>query len=312
MGVFVNIKHKLNFDELKASGELPSPKGVALAVMELFKRENLALPELAHTILADPALTGRIIKMANSVNPNRSRPIASVTVDTLILIGIQATRQAVLALSLVMSYRKGQCKGFDYQTFWSHSLAMACVVQTVGTVVRTAPLAEIFICGLLAEVGQLGLAAVRPDDDSKLLEQYAGKPLEELLQAESNEFGMNHCDLTAAMMADWGIPQLFIDAVTYYHDPGASGFAQGSRNLNLVLALQLAAQLADLFTAPDHARAAMLPRIFEIGASLNLDAEHVVAIANHAAQDWLEWGELLNIKMWAVPPLEAPKVDGGA
>ena len=188
---------------------------------------------------------------------------------------------------------------------------MACAAQTISAVVRTAPAAEVFVCGLLAEVGQLGLATVRPDDDSELLEQYAGKPLKELLQAESDEFDMNHCDLTAAMMADWGMPQLFIDAVTFYHDPEASGFERGSRNLNLTLTLQLAVQLADLFTAPDRARAAMLPRIFEIGASLNMDAEHVVTITNHAAQDWLEWGELLNIKMWAVPPLEIPKIEDG-
>lgn len=307
----MTAKHKLDFDELKASGELPSPKGVALAVMDLFKRENLALPELAHTILADPALAGRIIKMANSVNPNRNRPIASVTVDTLILIGIQATRQAVLALSLVMSYSKGKCKEFDYPGFWLHSLAMACATQTVSTVVRTAPLAEAFTCGLLAEVGQIGLAAARPGEYSRFLKQYADKPLKEQLQAESDQFGMNHCELTAAMMTDWGMPRLFIDAVSFYHDPEASGFAQGSRNLNLVLVLQFAAQLADFFTAPDDARAVMMPHIFAMGAALGLDAEHVVAIAGHAAQDWLEWGGLLNMRMAAVPPLEIPEDDGG-
>ncbi|MDH4284144.1 MAG: HDOD domain-containing protein, partial [Gallionellaceae bacterium] len=256
------------------------------------------------TILADPALAGRIIKMANSINPNRNRPIASVTVDTLILIGIQATRQAVLALSLVMAYRKGKCKKFDYERFWSHSVATACVAQTIGAVVRTAPLPEIFTCGLLARVGQLGLAAVRPDDDSKLIELYAGKPLMELLQAESDEFGMNHCDLTAAMMADWGMPKLLIDAVYFHYDPAASGFAQGSRGLNLTLTLHLAAQLADLFTAPDQARCALLPPVFETGAMLGLGADDVAAIANHAAQDWLEWGELLNIKAAAMPTLE--------
>lgn len=300
----MTAKPKLSFEELKASGELPSPKGVALAVMNLFKQENLSLPELAHTILADPALAGRIIKMANSINPNRNRPIASVTVDTLILIGIQATRQAVLALSLVMAYRKGKCKKFDYEHFWSRSVARACAAQAIGAVVRTAPLSEIFTCGLLAEVGQLGLAAVRPDDDSRLLEQYAGKPLEALLQAESDEFGMNHRDLTAAMMADWGIPKLFIDAVFFHQNPESSGFGQGSRSLNLALTLQLAAMLADLFTATEQARKELLPCIYEAGALLELDASHIAAIANHAAQDWLEWGGLLNIKITAMPPFE--------
>ena len=66
-----------------------------------------------------------------------------------------------------------------------------------------------------------------------------------------------------------------------------------------------------MFIAPDRARTAMLPRIFEIGASLDLDADQVVAIANHAAQDWLEWGDLLNIRMWAVPPLEMPEDENG-
>lgn len=300
----MTAKHKLDFEELRASGNLPSPKGVALAVMDLFRQENLSLTELAHTILADPALAGRIIKMANAINPNRNRPIASVNTDTLILIGIQATRQAVLALSLVMSYRKGKCREFDYQNFWAHSLAMACAAQTVGTMVRTAPLAELFTCGLLAEVGQLGLAAARPGEYSGFLKQYADRPLKEQLRAESEQFGMNHCELTAAMMADWGMPGLFIDAVSFYHDPEASGFAQGSRSLNLILALQFAAQLADFFTAPEDARAAMSQRIFGAGASLGLDGEQVAAIADHAARDWLEWGALLNIRMTAAPRLD--------
>lgn len=303
-------KRKIDFEELKISGTLPSPKGVALAVMNLFKQENLALPELAHTILADPALAGRIIKMANSVNPNRSRPIASVTVDTLILIGIQATRQAVLALSLVMSYRKGKCKRFDYQHFWARSIAMACAAQTAGAVVRSAPLAEIFVCGLLAEVGQLGLAEVRPDASSKLNKQYEGKPPEELLHAEFEEFGMTHRELTIAMMADWGIPKLLIDAVFFHHNPEASGYAAGSRSLNLTLLLHFSARLADLFIVSEQERAALLPRIYEAGALLGLDAAQAAMIANCAAKDWLEWGGLLDIKTVPMPPLEAPKMRG--
>lgn len=302
-------KRKLDFEELKASGELPSPKGVALAVMNLFKQENLALPDLARTLLGDPALAGRVIKMANAVNPNRHRPIASITVDTLVLIGVQATRQVVLALSLVMSYRRGKCREFDYQHFWGRSVAMACAAQATGAVVRSAPPAEIFVCGLLAEVGQLGLATARPDTDSKLLGQYAGRPIEELLHAEFEEFGMSRRDLTAAMMADWGMPELFVSAVRFHHDPAASGHAAGSRSLNLTLLLHFSARLADLFTAPEQERATLLPRIYEAGTLLGLDAAQVAGIANRAAEDWVEWSGLLNIKTVPMPPLEAPEND---
>jgi HD-like signal output (HDOD) protein len=298
------VSDKLNFDELKAEGVLPSPRGVALTVMQLCQQEDIALPVLAHTILGDPALAGHIIKLANIVNPNKNRPIASVTTDTLILIGIHAIRQAVIGHALITAYQKGKCSEFDYRHFWSNSAAMACAAQSIGTVVRIAPLAEVFTCGLLAEVGQLGLATARPDAYSTLLKQYAGKPLNELIQAESHQFGMDRRTLAGAMLADWGMPRLFVDAVSFYDRPGNSGFAPGSRHLNLILTLQLAALLANIYTAPDHARAALVPGIFEIGTTLDLNAERVVAIANQAALDWLDWGELLNIKTSAVPLFE--------
>ena len=299
----------LNFDELKASGKLPSPKGVALAVMQLCQQENISLHELAHTILADPVLAGNIIKMANAVNPNRNRPIASVTIDTLILIGIQAVRQAVLGFSLVSDYRKGSCKQFNYTHFWSHSTAMGCAAQAVGSVVRIAPIAEIFTCGLLAEIGQLALASARPEAYSELLNKFAEMPLKDLMQAECQEFGMGRRALVAAMMKDWGMPQLFIDVVSSYDDIQAGGFGEGSRHINLALALQLAAQLANVYLAPLDERDAMMVRVFEIGTALNLNAERVVAIANLAAHDWLEWGRLLNIRSVAMPEFVVPETD---
>lgn len=307
-----NTSDLLNFEDLKAAGKLPSPKGVALAVMRLCEQENISLPELVHTILADPVLAGNIIKMANAVNPNRNRPIASVTIDTLILIGIHAVRQAVLGFSLVNDYKKGTCDAFDYQYFWSHCTAMACAAQAVGSVVRIAPIAEIFTCGLLAEIGQLALATARPEEYSELLKKFAELPTKELIQAERQQFGLGRRELVGAMMMDWGMPQLFIDVVSSYDDTQKGGFADGSRHLNLALALQLSAQLANVYLAPLAQRDELMVRVFEIGELLNLNAERVVAIANLAALEWLEWGRLLNIRSTVMPEFVIPGEENAA
>lgn len=66
------MNDKMDFADIKASGSLPSPKGVMLAVMRLCQREQVSLQELAHAIQADPVLAGRIIKVANVANPNTS------------------------------------------------------------------------------------------------------------------------------------------------------------------------------------------------------------------------------------------------
>lgn len=276
-----------------------------MTLMRQVQKENVALPVLVQTIASDPALTGQIIKLANAVNPDRSRPIASVTVDTLLIVGTHAVRQVAIGLSLVTAYQKGECRTFDYARFWAHSTAMACAAQNIGTLVRLAPLTEVFTCGLLAEIGQLVLATVRPEAYSSLLKQYANQPVDVMVQAESHQFDIGRRALAAAMMADWGMPQLFIDAVSSYDHPEAAGFDPGSRRFKLALALKMADQLATMYTSPDDPNAAMLPDIIELGAKLNFSTEQVLSIANQAASDWLEWGRLLNLKIKAVPLLEA-------
>jgi len=301
------VDDKLDFAELKAAGILPSPKGVALTVMKLCQRENVSLPELAHTIQADPVLDGRIIKIANVVNHNKARPIASVTTDTLILIGIQAVRQVILGFSLVTTYREGDCKAFDYTRYWSRSVAMASAAQAIGAAVRIAPPAELFTCGLLSGVGRLGLAAVRPDAYSTLLEQMAGPCNNDLVAAETARFGLNHRDLSSSMMADWSIPKLFIDVVFHHENPEASGFAEGSRQRKLTHTVQLAALLADTFLADEHERARQLPRLFQLGNQLDISPEQLVGIANQTLREWADWGQLLHIETGKLPEFMLPE-----
>ena len=53
-------------DELKACDRLPSPKGVALALMQVCQREDATTQEVAKIVQTDPALSGCVIKQANS------------------------------------------------------------------------------------------------------------------------------------------------------------------------------------------------------------------------------------------------------
>ena len=54
------------FEEIKRGGHLPSPKGVAMKVIELTRNNDASIQEVAHAIKADPALSGRILKVANT------------------------------------------------------------------------------------------------------------------------------------------------------------------------------------------------------------------------------------------------------
>ena len=49
------------FAELKATGKLPSPKGVALSIIRLLQRDDYRVPDLVQLVQSDPAIAGRIL-----------------------------------------------------------------------------------------------------------------------------------------------------------------------------------------------------------------------------------------------------------
>ena len=82
------------------SGELPSPKGVALAILELCRRDDTTLAEIARVVQTDPALSSRLIRQANSAAQGAVRPIASV-VDAIGRLGIGTVRNLLRWCSFV-------------------------------------------------------------------------------------------------------------------------------------------------------------------------------------------------------------------
>src|SRR4051812_23495766 len=148
-----------HFEQLKATGDLPSPKGVALAIMRLTAQADVSMAELARIIRTDPAFVGRLIRAANGVIGYGRRPIASVQ-DALTVLGMPAVRTMALGFSLLTNYKSGACASFDYARYWSSSLVAAVAAQAVCLRTRVAAPDETYCLGLLARVGELALATL--------------------------------------------------------------------------------------------------------------------------------------------------------
>lgn len=289
--------------ELKAMGDLPSPKGAALAVMRITRRDDVSVHELAHVVQTDPALVGRLIKAANSSQTGAHRPVAAVQ-DALIVLGISTVRYLALSFSLLSNYRSGHCKNFDYRSFWSHSLACAVAAQAITAQVRVAPPEEAFSVGLLCRIGELSLATVFPQEYSRLLERRARAPETPLAALERDTFAMAHADLTAAMLEDWGLPRMFVEPVFAHEAPERANFPADSRPYRLTWVLVLARQIADICMAAEDKRRSMMPQLYLIGSRLSLESEALTALCDQVVRDWRGWAEQLRIEARNVPPFD--------
>jgi len=289
-------------EQLNLSAQLPTPKGVALAVLEISRRENATLGEVARVVQTDPALSGRLIKLANTQS-HIARPVVSVQ-EAVVRQGMTSVRQLALGFSLLDQYRSGTCAGFDYQTYWSHSLLMGLAMQALGSRVRSASPDELFICGLLAQVGQLALATAYPVEFSSVLADYQSDRTQSLLALERAKLETDHTELGIVMMGDWGLPKVFTDPLACYETPQNANFTPDSRSSSLMLILQLAHRLADFGLAGADARPHLAREWIDRAEALDLTPETAGGFIDKVIASWREWGEMLKIPTAALPPFE--------
>ena len=288
------------YAQLKTAGELPSPRGVAIAIIRLTQSNDVSLAEIGRVIKGDPAFVGRLIKAANGLVAENRRAVVSVQ-EALMVLGLPAVRTLALGFSLLSAYRKGACAGFDYQRFWSSSLLMALSMQALAQRVRVVPADEAFSLGLLARVGELALATLYPDAFSRLLADIQRNPQHHQVVLEDQAFAMNHRELGAAMLTDWGVPDPLVQPVRFHEQPELAGYAEDSRGAGLVQCLVLARAIAQLCLAPEAEHARLMPPMLRLSSRLGLSRGEFVALCERVGRDWGEWGKLLQIRTENAP-----------
>jgi diguanylate cyclase (GGDEF)-like protein len=286
---------------LKIGNRLPTPKGVALEVINLTQREDASNHDIVRMISADPALSARVIKAANVLLTNPSRPIATIA-DAVTVLGVRALRQLVLGIALIVDYRHGPCKQFNYLHFWAHSLLTGIAAKHLAARARLAVAEEIFVLGLLGNIGQLALATAYPEEYGDVLEHAKGKALDELCRQEHDKFDCDEAELSEAILADMHFPKIFQALAHDFRQPERSKMAESSREWRLLHLLHVASLLADACLASPAERGKLVAKLRPHAARVAIETDHLIEIGDACVRDWLEWLELLNMGMVHIPP----------
>lgn len=291
-----------SIEQLRLGGQLPSPKGVALSIMQICQRDNATLAEVVRLVQTDPALSGRLLRLANNAANHKLRVVASIH-DAVMSLGMTTVRQLAMGFSLVDQYPQGLCKRFDYPAFWSHSLFMAVASQELGRMVPIGTPDELFACGLLAQIGRLALVTAYPSEYALILDaQGDGAGLQQL---ERERLGVDHTELTAAIMGDCGIPKALLEPVYYHEAPAAPGFAEGSRPYLLTQLFAQARRMADLGLSAESERQDNVAELMLSGGKIGLDAKALGEVFDRVVEQWQSWAELLRLPVSPLPSFSA-------
>lgn len=124
---------------------------VAAELVEMTRRPNTSVADVAKTLTKDPTLAAQLIRRANSAA--YAATIKAQTVrEAAVRVGLQGVRN--LALEIALSMRIFRAEGYQpiADALRRHSVATAYLAALVCRYTKTSA-AEAFLCGLLADVG---------------------------------------------------------------------------------------------------------------------------------------------------------------
>jgi diguanylate cyclase (GGDEF)-like protein len=296
------------FEELKTTGKLPSPFGVALEIMRLTHKKDATAQEIAQLVQIDPALTGRVIQFANSAHIGARRPVVAV-VDAIGLLGTNTVRQFALSLSVIQGNLRGACGSFDYRVFWSDSLARALSIQAIATRDRTFAPEEAFTCALLSEIGQLALASVYPDEYAQCLAACRPGDDDGLIESEQERFSIDHRQITLGLLKEWGFPAVMLEALALSNTDAGPLTSESTRAERFAAQLRLATLLGRCCDVDADARNALLPQIIAMAQTLGLDESDLEELWDQVTQQWQITSRFLSIPVGELPLIKPPDTD---
>ncbi len=199
--------------------ELPTLPAVVPRILSLMQDPGTDTRRITEAISNDPAMTSKILKVANSAYYGFPQKITSLE-RAVALLGFNMVKSLALSVGVIRSLPSPALSGlFDIRSLWVHSLAVATAMRALAEDLgKVGEIESLFIVGLLHDLGKVLLAEFFPEEFGRALQSTdAETPLD---RAERNVIGMDHGQVGGMLLSRWKFPQVIVTAVSTHHLPG--------------------------------------------------------------------------------------------
>jgi len=204
-----DIMHKI----LSEHKELTSMPQIITEIINVSRNENSSSASLAKIIMKDPNLTTRILRVVNSPYYGSAKTVTTIN-QAVMTMGQRAVIALALAASIYNMVNEVN-SAIDRKKFWRHSLEVAIAAKEIARAINYESPEEAFICGLLHDIGVLVLDASFPEESKKIWK--LTETGESLLRLEEEYWGTNHSRVGQFLLRQWGLPELFSEAIGGHH-----------------------------------------------------------------------------------------------
>ncbi len=224
--------------------KLPTLPAIAARILDTVRNEDFSSKDLADLIIIDPALSVKVLSLANSPLYSMQEKVDSVyrAIDVL---GANIVRNLALSFSIIDGMTDG-VEEFDHKGFWKRSVIRAVAADAASRLLDHYT-DTVFIVGLLADIGRLLMYLVRPDDYMRALMEIRFAGIEDC-EIERSIFSYSHADIGSETLRRWGIPDSIYEPIALHHN-GTDGCAQYSDIIDLI---RIGDMVSDIYFDKSH------------------------------------------------------------
>jgi putative nucleotidyltransferase with HDIG domain len=193
--------------------DLPMLPDVATRILAGGLDDTVAVEAIADLLRLDQAITGHVLRIANSPAYSHGARIQSIQ-QALMRIGLAQLREIVVAVALRSRVFRGD--GFEeiVAALWKHSAVAGAYAKEIARLLRV-NVEGAFVCGLLHDVGKPVVLALLLD-----LQRETRAPLSRATSLETLD--AYHAGAGAALAREWDLPDPVTQAIAHHHDPGGA------------------------------------------------------------------------------------------
>ena len=205
---------------------LPPLSATAMRLLELVGDPNVDIDDLAAIIDQDPALSARILGLANAAYFARAHPIHRVRDAIIRVLGLNMVKSLALSIAMCGAFDTSKCKGFNLEDYWCAALGCAALSQKLAKLSNgeEAPSSDsAYLCGMMWNLGALVLAHLYPEAVSRVYAALAEDPAADLAELERKYIGLDRQQAGAWVAQRWHMPAAVVTAIVNQGDASYRG-----------------------------------------------------------------------------------------
>lgn len=204
---------------LGSIGDLATLPEVTIKIIEIVEDANSTARDLHDVIKNDPALSVKVLKVVNSAFYGLPGQVASVD-RAIILLGLSAVKNIAIAASIARLFKGNRIsEEFSASDLWRHSVAVAVGGRAIAKCSPHPVMTdEIFVAGLIHDIGTLVERQANPDDFADVIER-CSDGVSDFLVVERELIGADHQAFGVGLTTKWKFPRHLRAAVGFHHNP---------------------------------------------------------------------------------------------